>query len=87
MKKIVLIVLVVLAILMLPLLGGSMIWMLGGAHGLDINGTAQTINRPAESTSVGDGWEYYGGDAGGNRYSKLDHINPGNVANLSVAWI
>ncbi len=87
MKKIVLIVLVVLAILMLPLLGGSMIWMLGGADGLDINGTAQTINRPAESTSVGDGWEYYGGDAGGNRYSKLDQINPGNVTQLSVAWM
>jgi len=44
-------------------------------------------DRPAESISVGDGWEYYGGDAGGNRYSKLDQINPGNVAQLSLAWM
>jgi quinoprotein glucose dehydrogenase len=86
-KKIILVVLVVLAILMLPLLGGSMIWMLGGADGLDINGTAQTTDRPAGSISVGDGWGQYGGDAGGNRYSKLDQINPGNVARLSVAWM
>ena len=82
----ILIILVVLAISMLPLLGGSMIWMLGGADGLDINGTAQKTNRPAESISVGDGWEYYGGDAGGNRYSNLTQINPGNVAQLSLAW-
>ena len=51
----ILIILVLLAISMLPLLGGSMIWMLGGADGLDINGTAQKNNRPAESISVGDG--------------------------------
>jgi len=82
----ILIILVVLAISMLPLLGGSMIWMLGGADGLDINGTAQKTSRPAESISVGDGWEYYGGDAGGNRYSNLTQINPGNVAQLSLAW-
>ena len=87
MKKLILIILVVLVISVLPLLGGSMIWVLGGADGLDIDGTAQMTDRPAESISVGDGWEYYGGDAGGNRYSKLDQVNPGNVAQLSLAWM
>ena len=87
MKKFILIFLVVLAILMLPVLGGSMIWMLGGANGLDVNGTARLNDRPADSIDVGDGWGHYGGDAGGNRYSKLSEINPDNVVQLSVAWM
>jgi quinoprotein glucose dehydrogenase len=33
-----------------------------------------------------DGWAYYGGDAGGSRYSGLDQINRGNVGRLRVAW-
>ena len=45
MKKFILIVVVVFAILTLPLLGGSMIWMLDGAHGLDVNGTAERKMR------------------------------------------
>jgi quinoprotein glucose dehydrogenase len=32
-------------------------------------------------------WPYYGGDAGGMRYSLLTQINPGNVSKLKVAWI
>jgi quinoprotein glucose dehydrogenase len=31
-------------------------------------------------------WPWYGGDAGGNRYSPLTDINPTNVAGLKVAW-
>jgi quinoprotein glucose dehydrogenase len=31
-------------------------------------------------------WPHYGGGAGGTRYSPLDEINRGNVANLEVAW-
>ena len=31
-------------------------------------------------------WPYYGGDAGGSRYSKLSQINKSNVANLRIAW-
>jgi len=85
-KKFILIVLVVFAILMLPLLGGSIIWMLDGADGLDVDGMARVNGRPAETITVGDGWQYYGGDAGGNRYSDLGQINRGNVAHLSVAW-
>ena len=35
---------------------------------------------------VVDGWEYYGHDAGGMRYSPLKQINRENVAKLKVAW-
>jgi quinoprotein glucose dehydrogenase len=31
-------------------------------------------------------WPYYGGDAGGSRYSPLAEINKSNVAELRVAW-
>src|ERR1700752_607769 len=31
-------------------------------------------------------WPYYGGDAGGSRYSPLTQINKENVAELKVAW-
>jgi quinoprotein glucose dehydrogenase len=32
-------------------------------------------------------WPYYGGDAGGMRYSLLTQINPENVSKLKVAWM
>jgi quinoprotein glucose dehydrogenase len=87
MKKFVVVVLAIVVILMLPVLGGSMVWMLGGADGLDVKGTARMTDRPAVSITAGDGWEHWGGDAGGSRYSKLDQINTGNVSQLSVAWM
>ncbi len=31
-------------------------------------------------------WHYWGGDEGSSRYSPLDQINAGNVANLEVVW-
>ena len=31
-------------------------------------------------------WRYYGGDAGGTKYSPLDQINARNVKNLKLAW-
>ena len=31
-------------------------------------------------------WPYYGGDAGGKKYSTLTDINPANVAALTLAW-
>ena len=31
-------------------------------------------------------WPYYGGDAGGKKYSPLDQIHRGNVKHLEVAW-
>jgi quinoprotein glucose dehydrogenase len=33
-----------------------------------------------------DGWEHYGKDEGGKRYSRLDQINRENVGDLEVAW-
>ncbi len=87
MKKIILVILVVILVLALPLLGGSMIWMLGGADGLDVNGTARLYDRPTASTAFGNGWGHYGGDAGGHRFSKLDHITSENVDQLSIAWL
>jgi len=32
------------------------------------------------------GWPYYGGDAGGQRYSAASQITPANVATLAPAW-
>src|SRR5262249_59312814 len=32
------------------------------------------------------GWEHYGGDAGGARYSTAAQINKDNVGKLKVAW-
>jgi quinoprotein glucose dehydrogenase len=32
------------------------------------------------------GWQFYGGDQGGQRYSTAAQITPANVSNLSVAW-
>src|SRR5215470_17612028 len=31
-------------------------------------------------------WPFYGGDAGGRRYSALGEINRSNVATLQIAW-
>ncbi|NIM52275.1 MAG: PQQ-binding-like beta-propeller repeat protein [Gemmatimonadales bacterium] len=33
-----------------------------------------------------DGWEFYGGDQGGTRYSRLTQITRSNVQHLEVAW-
>jgi quinoprotein glucose dehydrogenase len=32
------------------------------------------------------GWEYWGGDAGGTRFSPIDQITPANVGNLVRGW-
>src|SRR5579872_3142609 len=32
-------------------------------------------------------WEYWGGDQGGMRFSKLNQITPANVDNLVRAWV
>jgi len=36
---------------------------------------------------AGQGWEHYGGDAGGMQYSSLKLINKRNVDQLQVAWV
>lgn len=40
--------------------------------------------RQAEEESSG--WQHYGGDEGGDRFSELRQIEPGNLARLGVAW-
>lgn len=86
MRKWVLIVTLIILVLVLPVLGGSMIWMLDGARGLDIAGRAAPVGRPPAGIDVGAGWSFYGGDAGGHRYSAVDRLKPGNVAQLDIAW-
>jgi quinoprotein glucose dehydrogenase len=45
-----------------------------------------SISVSAQSTSDSN-WPYYGGDAGGMRYSALTQINPDNVSRLRIAWV
>ena len=52
-------------------------WGAAGAILLALAGTAQA-GEP--------GWAFYGGDAGGQRYSAAAEITPANVANLKPAW-
>jgi len=68
----------------LALLGGSMVWMLGGAHDLDIAGVAAVNDRPADRIATG--WTHYGGDAAGRRYSTADQITRATVSRLEIAW-
>ena len=63
-----------------------MIWYMGGADGLDIDGNAQLVGRPASSITTGQDWQYYGADANGHRYSALTQITPSNVESLDIAW-
>lgn len=41
----------------------------------------------ASVVAFGQDWQFYGGDAGGTRYSILKEINRTNVAKLKQAWI
>lgn len=87
MKRALLILLGALVVLSLPLLGGSMIYYLGGAHGLDIDGTAEVVERLDPLDLNDTGWPHYGGDAGGNRFSAAGQIDRDNVNRLEVAWL
>lgn len=67
-------------------LGGTAVWsMLGFSDDLTIEGDAQIVRTAP--VDVGGGWEAYGGDKGGNRYSAATQINIDNVDQLSIAWI
>jgi quinoprotein glucose dehydrogenase len=46
---------------------------------------AASLSASALDSTVAD-WPYYGGDAGGSRYSPLGGIDRSNVARLQVAW-
>jgi quinoprotein glucose dehydrogenase len=70
----------------ISLLGGSVIWsVLGLADDLTIEGRSEQV-RPDVSGS-GEGWQSYGGDKGGHRFSNAEQITPENVKTLDVAWI
>lgn len=64
--------------------GGSGYKYIGGAHSLDIPGTA--LKHAGHSELAGPGWDHYGNDAGGQRFSSADQINVGNVDRLEIAW-
>lgn len=38
------------------------------------------------AAAADNGWAFYGGDAGGTRYSTLKQFTPANVARLKVSW-
>lgn len=63
--------------------GGSLPALIGGATALDVKGAATPNGRPPRPYN---GWGYYGGDQGGNRYSALAAITPANVGALEIAW-
>jgi quinoprotein glucose dehydrogenase len=44
----------------------------------------QSVN--AQHGATGGEWRFYGGDAGGTKYSPLDQINADNVKQLQIAW-
>ncbi|MEZ5893992.1 MAG: pyrroloquinoline quinone-dependent dehydrogenase [Parvularculaceae bacterium] len=67
----------------LVILGGSLVWRLGGDNSLDIDGVASAAINPGPPDA---GWGFYGADAGGSRYAAADEITPGNVGKLEVAW-
>jgi hypothetical protein len=45
-----------------------------------------TLGAATHEFAHGPDWSFYGGDAGGTRYSSLDQINRTNVHKLKVAW-
>jgi len=66
-------------------LGGSAMWsVLGLAEDLTIDGSAGVVRQDAGE--IGNEWNAYGGDAGGNRYVTAGQINRDNVTNLAIAW-
>ena len=74
------------ALVVLPLLGGSMIRYADGARGLDIDGAARRNDRPAHVMEIGHGWSHYCGDPGGHRYSSASQITIDNVGSLMTVW-
>jgi quinoprotein glucose dehydrogenase len=78
------ILLVATVLLLLLVLGGSGYRYLGGAHSLDVVGEAALHGGRAELP--GSGWDHYGNDAGGHRFSSAAQITADNVAGLELAW-
>jgi quinoprotein glucose dehydrogenase len=49
--------------------------------------SASSITSCWGQTIADTNWPYYGGDAGGMRYSPLSQIKPENVSKLKIAWV
>ena len=43
-------------------------------------------SAPISAAAADNGWSFYGGDAGGTRYSSLKQITRENVAKLKAVW-
>jgi len=55
-------------------------------NGLAIDAPDNAVASRATTAGAAEDWPYYGGDAGGSRFSRLDQIKPANVKDLQVAW-
>ena len=74
-----------LGVIAVSLFGGTAMWrVLGFGDDLGIDGRAEIV-RTAPS-EFGQGWQTYGGDPGGHRYSAADDVTPDNVKELVAAW-
>ncbi|WP_409282259.1 membrane-bound PQQ-dependent dehydrogenase, glucose/quinate/shikimate family [Pseudomonas putida] len=75
-----------------PLLGGTvavMLLLVVGIMFYDPYPQAGTLSNPVsqqKDDAPQQDWAAYGGTNEGQRFSKLDQVNAGNVKNLSVAW-
>src|SRR5262249_38412575 len=58
--------------------------LLACASVLTLTACARTSGPVAAAPDVD--WPFYGGDAGGQRYSTAEQITPANVRDLKVAW-
>ena len=60
--------------------------ILAAALGLSsaLTGCTDEYSLPLGGTIAG--WPVYGGNAGGERYSRVDQIDPSNAADLEIAW-
>ena len=48
--------------------------------------TEQSVPDKSPALTADSEWPHWGNDPGGMRFSKIDQINTGNVANLQPAW-
>lgn len=85
----------ILVLIILQIAGGSVIWhALGLGADLDIDGAAPVVADIPDGVgpngigpnAIGYAWSAYGGDNGGNRFSRASQITPDNVADLRLAW-
>jgi quinoprotein glucose dehydrogenase len=67
-------------------LTGSVVWYLAGfGNDLRVEGRAERVADGAAPAN-GEGWQAFGGDAGGARYSAATEITRENVSQLKAAW-